>query len=97
MAITEHFAIEPLAARITQVLSIPLLTKCFRIDCFRHGCVHDYAGFNHCGTLSDLIIDNTAWPFCGEPVPLEEVMDDLCQRGVLEWKREPSFDVADAS
>ena len=44
-------------------------------------------GSNPAKPLADLIIDNAAWPFCGEPVPLEEVMNDLCQRGLLEWKQ----------
>lgn len=44
-------------------------------------------GSNPAKPLADLIIDNAAWPFCGEPVPLEEVMDDLCRRGVLNWNR----------
>lgn len=54
-------------------------------------------GSNPAKPLADLIIDNAAWPFCGEPVPLEEVMDDLCRRGLLEWGQLASVDVADAS
>ena len=44
-------------------------------------------GSNPAKPLADLIIDNAAWPFCGEPVPLEEVMNDLCRRGILEWNQ----------
>ena len=54
-------------------------------------------GSNPAKPLADLIIDNAAWPFCGEPVPLEKVMDDLCRRGLLEWNREAYFDVAEMS
>lgn len=49
-------------------------------------------GSNPAKPLADLIIDNAAWPFCGEPVPLEKVMDDLCQQGVLEWKQVASVE-----
>ncbi len=43
-------------------------------------------GSNPAKPLADLIIDNAAWPFCGRPVPLEEVMSDLLRRGVLVWE-----------
>lgn len=49
-------------------------------------------GSNPAKPLADLIIDNAAWPFCGEPVPLEKVMNDLCQRGFLEWKQVASVE-----
>jgi hypothetical protein len=34
--------------------------------------------------LADLIIDNSCWPFCGEPVPLEQVLRDLMTRGIVQ-------------
>jgi len=44
-------------------------------------------GSNPAKPLADLIIDNAAWPFCGAPVPLEEVMNGLCHRVILEWNQ----------
>ena len=46
-------------------------------------------GSNPAKPLADLIIDNAAWPFCGEPVPLEEVMSDLLRRRALVWEAGP--------
>lgn len=37
--------------------------------------------------LADLMIDNAMWPFCGEPVPLEEVLTDLLKRRILQRER----------
>jgi len=44
--------------------------------------------------VADLIIDNACYPFCGEPVPLREVMDDLSRRGILAWNGESCLDAA---
>ncbi len=47
-------------------------------------------GSNPAKPLADLIIDNAAWPFCGQPVPLEKVMNDLRQREFLAWRQPAS-------
>jgi len=48
---------------------------------------HPFGDFpaNPSKPVADLIIDNVAWPFLGEPVPLENVMNDLKARGKLQW------------
>ena len=47
-------------------------------------------GSNPAKAVADLIIDNACYPFCGEPVPLAKVMNDLCQRGIMDWRRSAS-------
>lgn len=41
---------------------------------------------NPCKPLADVIIDNACWPWCGRPVPLQEVLEDMLRRGILNWK-----------
>jgi len=48
--------------------------------------INPFFGSNPAKPVADLIIDNSAWPFCGEPVPLEDVMNDLLGRGILTWQ-----------
>jgi len=33
--------------------------------------------------IADIYIDDRAWPFCGEPIPWTQLLDDLEQRGIL--------------
>jgi hypothetical protein len=33
--------------------------------------------------IADLYIDDRAWPYCGNPIPWEKLLDDLNQRGIL--------------
>jgi hypothetical protein len=46
---------------------------------------HDF-GMNPSKPSADLIIDNIAWPFCGQPVDLAKVMADLKLSGYIDWK-----------
>jgi len=34
--------------------------------------------------IADLYIDNATYPFCGHPVPLREVAEELIRRGILD-------------
>lgn len=36
--------------------------------------------------ITDLTIDNAAWPFCGAPVPLKAVARDLLNREILQGR-----------
>jgi hypothetical protein len=40
--------------------------------------------YNPAKPVADLMIDDRMWPFCGEPVPLKEVMRDLLSREILQ-------------